>query len=428
VLACVSCWACNLEASQFDYNLAYRAEYSDNVARIPDDREGQSDLIHTVSTGFSYLQNTNTINARVVGNVAYDHYSQNTFENRTNYSLDAYGEAFIVQQTLSWVAADGYHMLQVDPLSPDIPTNREKSNAWATGPNAYLRFGTVDTVTLEGRYGRSWVENLDLDNDRYAFAARWAHRMSARSTLSLNYEYLDVDYENDDLNTDSLKYNYFLRTSIRDTRNELTVDLGRTRIEREGVEPYSDWLIRLTTSMQPTTASTAGFRYRQEYSDTGGELLGSATPTTPSMGSGMPSLGADVVVGEPFYTEEAILFYTSRGNVFPWTALLTYRDINYLTLPEDRLEKGVLVNVRYIYSSTVSFQLLSTYEILAYDQLMREDRDSNVGITLIYRMTPNLQAGLDIRRFGRRSTESDLDFTDDRFALTFMYGSRPVGR
>lgn len=426
VLVCMCGWLNSLEAAQFDYSLGYRAEYSDNVTRIPNERDGQSDLINTASAGFSYIENTSTINTRVVGGAAYSTYRRSSFENQTNYNLDAYGEAFVVQRTLSWVAADGFRKLQIDPLLPDTPANRQNSNSWATGPNVYLRLGSVDTVSFEGRYGRAWVENLDIDNNRYSYAARWAHRATARSVLSLNYEHLDVDFENDALNTDLSRQNYFLRADFRDARTQLTFDLGHARIERSGYQPDGDWLIHLTASMQAATASSMGLGYRREYSDTGGDLLPTAAPTQPSVDANMPTLGADVVTSEPYYLEAAELYYTYRGNVFPWTVQMFHRDIDYQTLPLDRQEKGVLVDVRYLYSSSVSFHLLSTYNILAYDQPLREDRESNVGITLTYRMTPNLRAELDLRRFGRRSTAPGQEYTDDRVALTLLYGNRPV--
>lgn len=426
VLVCMCGWLSSLEASQFGYSLGYRAEYSDNITRIPNEREGRSDLINTASAGFSYIENTSTINARVVGAAAYSSYRRSSFENQTNLNLDAYGEAFVVQRTLSWVAADGFRRLQIDPLLPDTPANRQNSNSWATGPNAYLRLGSVDTVTFEGRYGRAWVENIDIDNNRYAYAARWAHRATARSVLSLNYEHLDVDFENDTLNTDLSRKNYFLRADFREARMQFTFDLGHARIERSGNDPDGDWLIHLTASTQAATASGMGLGYRRKYSDTGGDLLPTAAPTQPSAGGGMTTLGTDVVTSEPYYLEAAELYYTYTGNVFPWTVQMFHRDIDYQTLPGDRQEKGALVDVRYLYSSSVSFQLLSAYNILAYDQPLREDRQSNVGITLTYRMTPNLRAEMGVRRFGRRSTEPDQEYTDDRVAITLLYGNRPA--
>lgn len=428
MLLCVGTWAKDLEASQFDYNLRYRAEYSDNVTRIPDEREGQSELINSAIAGFSFLENTSTFNARVIGSATYSHYYNNLFENQTTFSLDAYGEAYVVQRTLSWVAADGFRRLQVDPLLPDTPANRQNSNAWATGPNVYLRFGAVDTVSVEGRYGQSWVENLDIDNDRYSYAARWAHRVTARGTFSLNYEHLDVDFENDVANADIARQNYFFRANIRDARNDLTFDLGRTRIDRDGYPPNRNWLIHLTVSMQPDTSSRIGVHYRREYSDTGGELLPAATSSQATTGSGALSLAADVVASEPFYLEDADLYYTRQASTFPWTTRVFYRDIDYEVSPTDRQERGLLLDVRYLFSSTGYVQLLTIYTILLYDQMMREDKDSNIGVTFAYRMTSNLQASLNFLRFGRRSTAPGQDYTDDRVGLTITYSSRPVGR
>lgn len=424
-LACVGYWVNDLEASPFNYNLGYRAEYSDNITRIPSERDAQSELINTVNAGFSYLENTGTVNTRVLANVAYNQYYHETFENQTTLSLNAYGEAFFVQRTLSWVATDSFQRLQIDPLLPDTPTNQQNSNAWVTGPNAYLRLGAVDTVIFEGRYGQSWVENLDIDNDRYSYAARWVHRISTRSILSLNYEYLDVDYENDTLNSDLSRHNYFLRASVIDARTRFTFDLGRTRIEREGFTSVDDWLIHMTASMQAATTSLAGLSYRREYSDTGGELLSSSTD--PSQGPAMPILGTDVVTSEPFYLHGGDLFYTYRGVVVPWTMRAFYRDIDYQISPTDRQEWGVTFDARYLYSSSVYFQLFGSYSVLSFDQLLREDQDSNVGLSFAYRMTPNLQAALEVRRFGRRSTVINQDYIDNRAALTLIYGSSPAG-
>lgn len=417
----------DLEASPFNYNLGYRAEYSDNIARIPNEREAQSELINIVNAGFSYLENSSTINARILGNVAYNQYYHETYENQTTSTLNAYAEAFLLQRTLSWVATDSFRRLQIDPLLPDTPTNRQNSNAWVTGPNANFRLGTVDIATFEARYGHAWVENLDIDNIRYSYATRWAHRVSERSTLSLNYEYLDVDFEDDVLNSDLSRHNYFLRASIIDARNRFTFDLGQTKIERERSAPVSDWLIHLTVSLQAATHSSAGMTYRREYSDTGGELLSSTTTADLSPGSTMPILGTDVVTSEPFYLEAGDLFYTYRGVVVPWTARVFYRDTDYEVSPLDRQEWGVAFDARYLYSSSVYFQLFGSYSMLSFDQPLREDRYSGAGLSCAYRMTPHMQAGVEIRRYGRRSSVINQDYIDNRIALTFTYGSAPAG-
>ncbi len=423
-------WSNGLEAAQFDYQLGYRGEYSDNVTRIPNEREGRSELINTATTAFSFLENTSTLIARVLGSAAYNHYYNNSYENYTALSLDAYAEVYMAERTLSWVAADGFRRLQIDPLSPDIPTNRQNSNAWATGPNIYLRPSSVDTITFEARYGRSWVDTLEIDNDRQSYAARWGHRTSNRTTWFLNYEYTELDFENDTLNTDLSKHSYFLRADIHDARTRFTADLGRTRIDREGFESAAEWLARVSLSMSVGGLADAGLHYRREYADTGGELLPSAQPTpSPATGAGsaMPTLGVDVVTSEPYYLEQADLFYMSRGTTLPWAGQLFYRDTDYPVSPLDRTEKGASVNLEYRYSSSSSIRIHSMYNILDYAQLMREDRESTIGVSLVYRMTPNLQTSVGFNRFGRNSTAPNQDYTDNRAALTFTYGSRSAG-
>ena len=140
----------------------------------------------------------------------------------------------------------------------------------------------------------------------------------------------------------------------------------------------------------------------------------------------MPPLGADIVTSELFYTEQVELFYTRRGNTFPWSARLFNRRIDYDTSPNDRQEKGTLVDVRYVHSNTLSYQVSSRYTVLEYDQLFRDDRDADMGVALIYRAGPSLTAGLDLRRFVRKSTDLSQEYTDDRLAITINYATRPA--
>jgi hypothetical protein len=425
-LICFGGWAQDTGAASFTYSLGYRAEYSDNIYRLPDEQEVQSDLINTVLVGFTYLENTSTFNARILGNFIYEDYYNKTFENQTNNWLDAYGEYFFVPQVVSWVAADGFRKVQIDPLEPDTPTNRQDSNVFVTGPNVYLRFGPVDTLTIEARYGRAWVENVDIDSERDFIATRWAHRLSERNTLSLNYEFLDVDYENSTLNTDFRRHNFFLRANASSARNVYTLDLGRTRIEPYGDEAISNWLVRLDSTWQASSISSVGVHYGREYSDTASDLI--PTGVIEQVGSGgiIPPIGTDIVTGELYYTEEVEFFYTRRGNTFPWSARLFNRRIDYDTSPEDRQEKGSLVDARYVFSSTLSYQASASYTVLEYDQLGREDRDAIMGVALIYRAGPNLTAGLSLRRFVRKSTDSTAEYTDDRPAITINYATRPA--
>jgi hypothetical protein len=429
VLVCLSFsgWTQEVGAADLTYSLGYRAEYSDNIYRLPDERAGLSDLISSIIAGVTYQEKTGTFHARIFGSATYQDYYYKSYENETNLWLDAYGEYFFVPQVLSWAAADGFRKVQVDPLQPDTPTNRQNSNVFATGPNVYLRFGPVDTLTLEGRYGRAWVENVDIDSERDFFATRWAHRLSARSMLSLNYEILDVDYENSVLNTDFIRHNFFIRANVHSARNVYTLDIGRTRIVPDGGEPISNWLVRLDSLWQASSISSLGVHYSREYSDTAAQLMPTAvTDQGTSAGGIVTPLGTDIVTGELFYTEHVELFYTRRGTTFPWSARFFSRNVDYEFSPDDRQEKGTLVDVRYVYSNALSFQVSSSYTILEYEQPVREDRDAIMAVALIYRAGPNLTAGLDLRRFVRNSTDSSQEFTDDRLAFTINYATRPA--
>lgn len=421
-------WGRDAGASTFTYNLGYRGEYSDNVARVSEGQVATSDLINTLTGGFSYLQNTPTFNGRVVGSAAYFDYYHDTYDTQTDVALDAYGELFFIPQVLSWMAADGFRKLQIDPRQPDLPTNRQNSNVFLTGPNIYMHLGPVDTVTLEARYGRAGVENFELDSDRDFFAARWVHRLSSWSSLAFNYEFMDVDYENSVQNTDFQRHNYYLRTNIRSARNDYTFDVGKTRIDLERGSPISNWLIRLAATRQLNSLSSLGIQYDREYSDTSVQLLPQEATSQPTPGSIQQPLGADIVSHELFYTEQTELSYAWRGNTFPWLARLFSRNIDYELSASSREEKGWVIDARYVYTNALSLLAFSSYTLTHYNDPVREDQDSVFGVGLLYRVSQSLIAGADLRQYSRTSTISTQGYVDNRIAVTLTYSIQPPTR
>lgn len=415
----------NAAASTFTYHLGYRAEYSDNISRVPDDLRW--DLINTLTGGFTYLQNTSTFNARVAASASYFDYYRNTFSPQNDLTLDAYGELFFVPQVLSWVAADGFRKVQIDPRQADLPTNRQNSNVFITGPNVYLHLGPVDTVTLEGRYGRSGIddEDFDVDSERDFFATRWLHRLSSRSTFTLNYEFMDVDYEDSVLNTDFIRQNYFLRGNIHSARNDFLLDLGKTRINLARGEPIDNLLFRFTATRQLNSVSSLGIHYGRENSDTGLQLLPAEASSLPTPGGIQVPLGSDIVLRELFYTELTEISYSWRGNTFPWTARIFSRNIDYELSPSSREEKGWLVDARYILTNALSLVASSNYVYTSYkDPAVSETRDSITGVGLLYRLSRSLTAEIDVRRYERISTIPTQEYRDNRIMATLIYNAQ----
>lgn len=421
LLICSSAGLQNAAASTLAYHLGYRAEYSTNIYRIPNEQEATWDLINTLTGGFTYFQNTSTFNARVAASASYFDYYRDSFGAQNDLTLDAYGELFFVPQVLSWIAADGFRKVQLDPRQADLPTNRQNSNVFLTGPNVYLHLGPVDTLTMEARYGRSGIENFEVDSERDFFSARWLHRLSTWSTATFNYEFMDVDYENSALNTDFVRHNYFLRGNIRSARNDLLFDLGKTRINLARGEPIDNLLIRLAATRQLNSVSSLGIHYSREYSDTGMQLLPAEATSQPTPSGVQTPLGTDIVSHELFYNEQTELIYSWRGNTFPWTARVFSRNIEYELSPSSREEKGWLVEAQYILSNDLSLVASSSHIYTNYNDPVSETWDSITGAGLIYRLSRSLTAGIDVRRYGRASTVSTQEYTDDRISATLTY-------
>jgi hypothetical protein len=431
-------------AAQLDLGAGYRVERSDNITRVHDPALRISDVTNSVIAQMLLTENSGTIVARIAANASYDHYLHESFENQTSSTLDAYGEGYLVERLFSWVVADGFRQLLVDPLESNTPTNRTNSNAWETGPNLYFRFGAVDTLKLEARYGRTRIDDPELNYQRNSYASRWLHRASPRTVFSLNYEWLNLNYDLIDASygvsepyPDINRHRAYLRFDYREAGSIMNANIGWTHIEQQGGQAEGLPLYQLSVTRQTGTSSSYGIRFRSEYSDVGGELLPAVPAGEPSAdAAGIPVPTAGTVSQGPFALKHFEFFYLQTGVMFPTTLQLFYRDTEYLYESEnDREEIGATVSVMYAISPSLSFQILGSYQTAEYFQqvlpatdIVRKDHDSHVGAVLTYRLTPRLRAGLEARRYARRSSWEESGYIDDRFALTLTYQTRLFGR
>jgi len=436
-------WAQPVIAVQIDLNASYRVETTDNSLREHEISQRLDDVNNSATLGFSLLENSPSLVARVVAAGTYNNYLNNTLENHTSGSLNAYGEGFFINRLFSWVVADGFRQLLIDPLATDTPGNRTNSNAWHTGPNFYFHFGPVDTLQLEGRYGGTRIDDPELLYRRHSYATRWLHRTSPRTVFSLNYEWLRLDYDSIDAVygitepfPEVSRHRLYVRSEFREAGNIMNANLGMTRVDQLGVDADPIPLIYFSLSRQSGASTLFGIRYRNEYSDIGGELLPTAPLTTETVNiSTIPTAGTDTISQDPYSVKQFDVFHSRTGATFPTYFQIFYRDSDYLTQPDDREETGATAIVQYYVTPTWALQLQGTYQkSIFWQQLhvttnsVRKDRDSSVGITLTHRLTPHWRISLEGRRFERRTSWIEEGYTEDRFAMALIYQHRPSGR
>lgn len=402
------------------YSVALQAEYSDNINRSA--TAAESELISSVLAGLTYNYVGPQNQARLTASGTYRDYRDETYSDSTSATFEANAEWFLVSRSFSWSVTDLYGQLLVNPGAPDTPDNRENYNIFATGPNLYMQLTDVDRVTTEARYGQLAVQNQDVDNARHFAALRWLHQFSQHTNLSLNYEYLDVRYDNLALGNDYRRDELFIRGTLGPTTSQFQADVGRTGIERREAAQLDGSTLRFRWSRRTTSASFVTLAVAREFSDTALELYpgGVATRTyTSSLGTAMVG---GILVSEPFRVKRGEFVFATRLVELPTQLRVTRHDYEYETAIYSYRQTGAMLSSSYAPNSALSFGVSFRHEQTEYTETHSAWDDTEVSLSSVYRISPRVSGSLRLIRARRASDDPAQNYVDNRIMLALSYG------
>lgn len=412
------------DAGQWDYGYGFIGEHISNIRRTA--TAAENEWIHAIGAGVAYAEQDDDLNAQVTAQVQLRDYKHETFADETLFFLDSAAIWTLLPRRLTWVVEDVFRQVMLDPTAASTPANRAGANVLNTGPDAYLHFGARNTLSLGARYGNVYVDDNNIDNNRYTGIARWMYQASSVSVWSLNYEHLNVRFDDDAANENFQRGDAYVRYELRHTPSLFRLDIGVTTIDRDRSPDVDGSLTRLTWVRDISSQSNIEVALSGSYQDVGSELLASVTdPTLPGTTRGSP-IGTDIVTNDVYYTREALVSYTRRGSHVGWTVSGVARDIDFEQTTQDREEVGGRTGISYFFSPLTTFTVFGDYLKVEYVQITREDRDRASGATFVYRLSPNTSIGVELRRDERSSTTTTAEFVDRRVLLSLAYSSGPL--
>jgi len=413
-------------AGELAYGVGYYVESSDNIRRTPTNTV--DDVTNSVFAGFTYLENGPVLDAHLTALAEYRDYKYDTYNDGPLYYADASLLWRIAPQRLSWVLVDRYDQITRDTSLPDTRDNQVDANVLSTGPDIYVRLGQVNTLALELRYGKATYGQGygEADNSSYGGSLRWLYAANSEMTYSLNYQASQIYYDDEILNDNYSRQDFFVRAETHQARSRFLLDLGITKIDREKAGETNGPVARLTWSQQLTSESSASILLAGEYLDTGTDLLSTATSTTPVPGAPPPSNANGGITTDLYYQKRAELFYGLSGGYLGLNLRAFYRDIDYESVPQDRLESGEMLDVTYNTSSALATTIYGRHMDVHYQNVVRDDWENEAGIRFLYRLNRNVSATLDVWRSWRYSTDPLQEYTDNQVLLALLYSSSPL--
>lgn len=410
-----------LEAADTTYFIGYRGEYATNINRVSVNE--RDEYIHSLLTGFTYADTSPALTVRLAPSVEYLSYANDTNDNETRLTLDAFALWAISPQRVTWTLEDNVRQVRSDPTRTDTPSNTVTVNVLSTGPDVYFRLGPVNRLQLGARAGTVYVENSENDNQRRLGYVRWFYQSSPVTTLSLNYEASTVDFENE-LNPNFSRQDYFMRLQSRPARSVFDIDIGATKIKRNGAADEDGALRRLSWTRTLNTEASLGIAAESSYGDTGTDLAASAAaantqPTDPGV-----TTSQNLVVQNIFYAKRGTIFYQRLDSSLATDLRLSRNKLEFKAAPQDdREETGGVAVLTYLYSATTSIGIFGDRKRIRYFNMAQLDTDTNYGLRFSYRLTRTLQATLGVSRNERESVDPARRFLDERVFVSLLYSS-----
>ncbi|MGB5080921.1 MAG: hypothetical protein WBO23_09275, partial [Burkholderiales bacterium] len=380
----------------------------------------------------SYEERSADFNARALARGERRDYLRKTYSGENAFYVNGAAVWTISPQRLSWSLEDVAREVRTDITAPDTPSSRTNANSVSTGPDFTLRLDPVNSAEIGARYIRFDIDGPG-DNQSYSGRARWLHRVSVLTKLSLNYEATRVSYQDPGSFSDVFREDLFLGFETNLPSSGVAIDAGTTRILRQGADELNGKLARLRLSSQLTPESSLRASLAGEYSDTGSELLGGVTSASQTKVA-VPSTPATVVAaGDVYYTKRGDIAYENRSRPFGFALSgfarrFDFKPLNPFSPDHDFDEGGGRISCAWLYSDGVRFGAYTEYLRRTFLDFPQEDTVRSTGATAGYNLTPNVSITLEAARLAQSSTVQANNFVDWRAMLSVAYTSGPIGR
>lgn len=405
-------------AAEFAYELQAGYGHSDNIRRVSVDEASED--IGQLGVNFSFDQLGPRLQADLVGDVAYYHYFDDTYDSEVVGNFIGDVRFGFVPQRFEWVVSDTYGQVLSDPFAPMTPDNRENVNVLTTGPDLFLGFGSQTQLRFGGRYTLATYEDRPFDSESVSGELSLIRLLSASSSISLNARAQNTEYDDTTLDADYEQQEAFVRYDTEGARTRFAIDAGYTEIDSDAGEAKDGLLLRFDLARRLSGSSTVTLSAGRDFQNSAGAFAmaqgaGISLGTVPGIQTVLPFTNDYATLGWKFVRRRTALSL-SVGHV------------------DQEYESNPIFNQTL---TTVGAQLqrdLSPRTSLSVDALHTEGdfevpdgdyKELAAGLSLRWRWSSSTSIDIRYQYFDRDSDLVDGDYDENRvwIALVYAYGT-----
>ena len=399
-------------ALRFDYGTGASMSYSDNITQTS---ENEEDWVGSGIVGVSLEQDSGPLIIDASALIRYEDFVNDTFNDRLFFSLNNQAEWRIAPERFSWMLENYFTQVSIDPIDPATPDNTQNANAFSSGPNLVLRLGALSRLEAGLRYDYIYYEESDADNLRYSAFASWLLTPASPREYSLNLSGEKVDFTDDDLNENFTREDYTLAFATQFPRYSFRAELGGTSIQSDRSDDFG-YLARVAWTRNLTNLSTIAISAASQLTDTGRNLLQADASLDQA------NLQTEEVSADIFRQKEVSVAYITTGDPLRGELTASWIDRDYENAPLDRLIKGVVGSIEYNITATLVGKIFAEYDRIREFATKRVDKDSSVGIGLIYLIRRDLSLEMTAQYFNRNSNLPGGSYREVSGLLGIAYG------
>jgi hypothetical protein len=397
---------------------------SDNIARDTESREDGT--ISRVGTAITFERDTHRIRANVDGNIFYERYSDDLYDEDVIGGLTAALDIGIVPERFHWVTHENFGQIVSDPFVADTPDNRENVNFLTTGPDLLFHFGGDNALTLSARYSGAQYETNALDSTQLSAAIAFAHELSSATQLSFNVSGERIEFDSESLTDDYDRQQMFVRYAAHGARTALTLDLGYTQLDL-GDEKPDGLLGRLQLRRQLSPSASLSMSVGTQFSDSS-SLFRQGQDAQGASALGVRAETSDVIgVSDPFRSEFAQVGFDFARQRTSFGLSIQRQDEKYET--QSQLDRRTTTYSAYFsrhLGYTVDAGLSARKQVEKIEALGFEDDDVQLGCFVNWALGRRVSLRLQYQHVDRDSSIFITNFVENQVGLFVSFF--PLGR
>lgn len=410
-------------AVRIDYTLDAGIERDDNVTLSETDPVEQNIL--RAGLGFAITQDSSAVQARISGRFDHRRY-EDIYANATDRMLDGRLNWMVVPDRLGLVVEDSYGVQTIDRFEPDSPNNRQQINVLSLGPDFHFRMGG----TLRGRAELRFINShaavtQDFNSDRIAAALRMVKDLDATSSVSLNLQAQDVDFDNDLFARDHKRYEAYASYSRRLNRIDMLLDAGYARLDYKDGQTRNNPLLRAELGWRMSERSRFSVNAANQFSD-------AATSALSAIAGADPGIPGSVLTGRATITPSA---YEQRGVIvgYEYTGVRAVYSISGNTQKIDYVDPGASNEESRGITAEASYRLRPSLTIRgavsrdrteAAPPAPRLEHNRLYSLGLEKQWSRHWSSSLQYNRYERSSASASGDFKQNVIYLSIAYNNR----